>query len=282
MLKLIAYAAVPMLVCWPAWAQQVQVFSDGKPIPVADAANASRARIPDEHAGRRPLAERPDAQAIARAHALAVVRCGLDESRYPAEQAPTPEELAYVAAQGSYLPLPGGKEIIFIGEYLRGKAVVDPEHLAVHTPQCPAGVAAMFWSHDTSRIMFATQAVTGMQFHGSRLLWTARFAPAQDVWVYAPGHEGKHFRKLISLPKEKVVDIYLPDGSDQAWILSQTDKIDLRTPRAWLRAASGTPTRKMDILLRQVDARGQIVSTVTVAQGVANGLAQFIREPAAR
>lgn len=261
-----------------AQAQQVQVFSDGKAVPLADSANASRPRIPDEHKGQRPLAERPDAAAIAKAHAAAIVRCGLNEKGYPPEHAPSPEELAYFARQSSYLPIANSKDILLVGEYLRGKAVIEPDPLKVHTPQCPAGVGAMYWSPGAARVMFATQAVTAVNFHGSRALWTAKYAKVQDVWQYRGGQNGQRFHKLISLPNEKVVDMYVPDNSDTVWLLSQTEKLDLRKPRHWLRAASGSPARKMDILLRQVDASGKVVTTIPVASGVATGFAHFIRE----
>lgn len=259
-----------------AQAQQVQVYSEGKPVAVADPGNAARARIRDERKSRRPLAERPDAVAIAGAHSAATVRCGLDESKYPAERAASPQESAYVAGHSSYLPVPGSAHILLMDEYQRGKAIVDPGKLAVITPQCPAGVGAMYWSHDHARILFATQPVTSIDFPGGRrAMWTARFAKVQDVWVF---EEGQRFRKLITLPKEKVVDIYVPDGGGAVWVLSQVEKLDLRTPRAWMRAASGTPARKVDVVLRQVGMDGKVIATIPVARGVATGFAQFIRD----
>ena len=260
-----------------AQAQQVQVISEGKPVALADAGNASRARIKDERRGRHRLAERPDALAIASAHAAAMLKCGLDEAKYPPEHPPTPEELAYFAAHTTYLPVAGSKDILLIGEFLRGKAVLDVEHIAVHTPQCPAGVGAMYWSAAGARILFATQAVTQINFPGgSRALWAARFARSQDIWQYDSG--SRRFHKLLTLPNEKVIDMYVPDSGAAVWVLSQTEKLDLRTPRSWLRAASGAPGKKMDITLRQVDAAGKVVSIIEVAAGVPTGFAHFIRE----
>lgn len=261
-----------------AQAQQVQVFSGGKAVPVADSGNASRPRIPDEHTGRRPLAERPDATAIAKAHATSTVRCGLDEKNYPAEQAPSPEELAYFGSHTSYMPVVNSKDILLIGQYLRGQAVIEPEPLKVHTPQCPAGVGAMYWSVGATRVMFATQPVSAVNFHGSRALWSAKFGKVQDVWQYRSGAAGQRFHKLISLPNEKVVDMFVPVEGDSVWLLSQTEKLDLRHPRTWLKAVSGTPARQMDIILRQVDGSGAVVTTIPVASGVATGFAHFIRE----
>lgn len=278
MARLVAPAFWLALAVPCAQAQQVQVFSEGKAVAVADSANAGRPRIPDEHKGRRPLAQRPDALAIARAHGAATVRCGLDEAPYPPEHTPTPEELAYAGSHSSYLPVANSQAILLIGEYQRGKALIEPEPLTVHTPQCPAGVGAMYWSASAARVMFATQRVNAVSFHGSRALWTAKYASAQDVWQVRSGPDGPRFHKLISLPNEKVVDMYVPDNSDAVWLLSQTEKLDLRKPRHWLRAASGSPARKMDIFLRQVDAAGTVVTTIPVASGVATGFAHFIRE----
>lgn len=260
-------------------AQQVQVFSEGQPVAQADPANASRARIKDERRARRPLNERPDALAIAKAHAAAMLKCGLDETGYPAEQLPGPQELAYSAAHTSYLPVAGSKDLILLGEYLRGKAVFDPERLVVHTPQCPAGVGSMYWSATGKRVLFATQPVTHIHFPGgSRALWTARFAKTQDIWQYVAGHEGKPFIKTVTLPNEKVIDMYVPDEGETVWVLSQSEKLDLRTAASWLRAAGGTPVKKMDIILRQLDAHGKEVTRISVATGVRTGFAHFIRE----
>lgn len=277
MTKTMVQCGLLMLLCVPAaQAQQVQVISEGKPVALADAGNASRARISDERRGRRPLAERPDALAIAKAHAAAMLKCGLEEGKYPRDHPPTPEELAYFAAHTTYLPVAGSKDILLLGEFLRGKAVVDAEHV-VHTPQCPAGVGAMYWSAAGTRILFATQPVTQIDFPGGdRALWTARFARTQDIWQYDSGP--KRFHKLLTLPGEKVIDMYVPDSGDSIWVLSQTEKLDLRTPRSWLRAASGAPNKKMDITLRQIDAAGKVVAAIQVASGVPTGFANFIRE----
>lgn len=262
-----------------AFAQQVQVFSEGKPVAMADAANAGRARIKDERRARRPLAERPDALAIAKAHAAAVLRCGMDETVYPPDKAPTPEELAYFAGHHSYLPLAGSKDIMVMGEYLRGEVVVDPDSMTVQTPQCPAGVAAMYWSASANRVLFTTQPVIKMDFPGgSRLLWTATYGKLQDIWHYQPGADGRRFHKLISLPNEKVTDMFVPDSGDAVWVLSYTEKPAWRAPRTWLRAVRGKRAREMDIVLRQIDGKGSVVSTVAVATGVLNGHAHFVRQ----
>lgn len=277
MKRLAWYASVLCLAIPAVRAQQVQVFSEGRPVAVADAANTARARIKDERKARRPLAERPDAIAIAKAHATSMLRCGLDESKYPPDRIPSPQESAYAAAHASYIPVPNTTLLLLMDEYQRGKAIVDTEPLAILTPQCPAGVGAMYWSADGAQVAFATQPVTGMEFPGgSRALWAASFAKVQDVWHYDSG--GKRFHKVISLPKEKVVDIHVPEAGGAVWILSQVEKLDLRTPRTWLRAASGTPARKMTIVLRQVDLKGNVIAKVTVADGVSAGFAQFLRQ----
>ncbi|QYF93359.1 hypothetical protein KY495_22245 [Massilia sp. PAMC28688] len=269
-----------MALCAPAaCAQQVQVYADGKPVAVADAANAGRAPIKDERRARRPLAERPDAQTIAKAHAAAVLRCGLDESAYPPEVAPTPQELAYFVGHNSYLPVTGTGDIMVMGEYLRGKVVVDPSSMTVQTPQCPAGVAAMYWSASARRVLFTTQPVTGMAFPGgSRLLWTASYGKMQDIWQYNAGAQGPRFHKLLSLPNEKVSDMFVPDSGEVVWVLSHTTRSAWRAPRTWLRALRGKPAREMDIVLRQIDGQGRVLSVVPVASGVLNGYAHFVRE----
>ena len=275
-LKVIA-ACLLTLVSTGLSAQQVQVFSDGKPFATVDEGNGARVRLHDEREARRPLGERPEAPAIATAHAAAFVHCGLNEAGYPPEKPITPEERDYFVRNASYLPVKGSNKIILIGEFSRGKALIDLDKLAVLTPQCPAGVRSMFWSHDTERIMFATQQVEGIKFHGdSRALWTAKFKEPQDVWISENGQPA--FRKLVSLPNERVLDIMLPDKAGHVWILSQTAALDLRNPAKWLAAVSGTPAKKMDIFLRKVDLQGKTLESISVAKGVATGSAQFIRE----
>ncbi len=257
-------------------AQQVQVFSEGKPVPLADEGNATRPRVHDEREARKPLAERPEGPAIAAAHAAAFVRCGLNEAAYP-EQAPvTPEELDYFVRNASYIPIAGTNKIILIGEFSRGKAVVDLDKVTVLTPQCPAGVRSVFWSRDTDRVIFATQQVEQIDFHGSRKLWSASFKEPQDVWYSDSAHPA--FRKLMSLPKERVLDVMLPDKADHVWVLSHTEKLDLRSAAKVIKAVSGTPARKMDILLRKVDLQGKTLATIVVAKAVATGSAKFVRE----
>ena len=260
-----------------AQAQQVQVFSEGKPVATADQGNAARARGHNEREARRPLGDRPEGPAVAAAHAAAFVRCGLDEANYPPEKAMTPEERDYFVRNASYIPVAGTSKIILIGEFSRGKAVLDLANMAVLTPQCPAGVRSLFWSHDTGRIMFATQQVEKINFHGdSRALWTATFKEPQDVWYSDNAHPG--FRKLMSLPKERVLDIMLPDKADHVFVLSHTEKMDLRNPKKMLQALSGAPAKKMDIVLRKVDLQGKTVETIIVAKDVATGSAHFVRD----
>lgn len=270
-------AALLLACALSAQAQQVQVFSEGKPVATADNGNSTRARGHNEREARRPLADRPDGPAIAAAHAAAFVRCALNEENYPAEKAMTPEERDYFVKNASYIPVVGSNKIILIGEYSRGKALVDLDKMAVLTPQCPAGVRSVFWSHDTSRIIFATQQVEKINFHGnSRALWTASFKEPQDVWYSDSVHQG--FRKLISLPKERVLDVMLPDKADHIFVLSQSEKTDLRNPRKIWQAVSGTPPKKMDILLRKVDLQGNVMESILVAKDVATGSAQFVRQ----
>lgn len=275
----IACAAFSLLLATPCVAQQVHVFSDGKPFLEVDAANAARARAPDERKARHPLKERADAVAIAGAHASAFLRCGLDEAGYPPEKPPVPEELDYFVKDATFVPVAGSNKIIVIGEYGRGKALVDTDKHAIVTPQCPAGVRTIFWSPGAARVVFATQHVNKIEFHGpSRALWTAKFNPAQDLHILDTEHAEAGMHKLMSLPDEKVLDILLPDKADYLWVLSHNEKMDLRSPRKWVRALSRDPARKMDIFLRKVDLHGKTVEVVRVAKGVANGSAQFVRE----
>lgn len=276
-MKQLGIAALLLSMAAVAQAQQVQVFSEGKPVATADPDNATRARGHNERVLRRALGDRGEAPAVAAAHAAAFVRCGLDEADYPPDKALTPEERDYFVKNASYIPIAGSNKIILIGEFARGKAIVDLDKMAVLTPQCPAGVRSLFWSHDTSRIIFATQQVEKINFHGnSRALWTATFKEPQDVWYSDSTHQG--FRKLMSLPKERVLDVMLPDKADHVFVLSHTEKLDLRSPKKMLQAVAGTPARKMDILLRKVDLHGKTVDTIIVAKDVASGSAQFVRE----
>lgn len=271
------WAVVLLCASAGAAAQQVHVFSDGKPYAEVDAGNAARPRAPDERKARRPLSDRPDALGIASAHAAAFLHCGLDESHYPPADTPAREQLDYFVNAASYVPVPGTAKIIVLGEFERGKAVVDG--LTVLTPQCPAGVRTMFWSHNAGRIVFATQHVDQMTFHGdSRALWTARYHPAQDLFLMEPAHPEPAMRKFMSLPDEKVLDLLVPDSGDALWILSGREKIDLRSPKKWWRAIGRDPARKMDIFLRKVDLHGKTLEQVTVATGVAAGAALFVRE----
>lgn len=262
----------------PALAQQVHVFSEGKPYAAVDEMNVIRSRVKDERRARRPLSERPDASAIVAAHASAFLHCGLDETHYPPEKPAAPEELDYFVKDATYIPVPGTSKIILIGEYGRGKAIVDTEKYAVITPQCPAGVRTIFWSQKADRIVFATQHVNKIAFHGdSRSLWTGNFSEAQDLHLLDTS-QADGMRKLMSFPDEKVLDVLVPDKADHLWVLSQKEKIDLRSPRKWLRFASRDPARKMDISLRKVDLQGKTLEQISVATGVAAGTAHFVRE----
>jgi hypothetical protein len=262
----------------PARAQEVQVFSDGRPFAISDEINARFAPARDERKARRHLDERRDAAAIASAHNAAFLHCGLDESKYPPDHQSGAEGIHYFAKDATYIPIAGTRKIILLGEYARGKAIVDLDKHSVLTPQCPAGVRTMFWSYSTDRIVFATQAVTGITFHGSRSLWTARFNEAQDLHYFDSTHPAGGFRKVMSLPDEKVVDILLPDNTDHMWVLSQAERMDLRNPRKLLRAISGAPATKMDFTLRKVDFKGNVLETVDVARSVPDGTAHFARE----
>src|SRR2546430_1355916 len=87
--------ALLMLVGAPLHAQEVQVFSGGKPYAISEEINAAFAPARDERKARRPLDERHDAAAIAAAHAAAFLHCGLDESKYPPDKAAGPEGINY-------------------------------------------------------------------------------------------------------------------------------------------------------------------------------------------
>ncbi|SHG98877.1 hypothetical protein [Massilia sp. CF038] len=262
-----------------ASAQQVHVFSDGKPYLEVDAGNASRSRAPDERKAQLPLEARPDASAIAAAHAAAFLACGLDESKYPAEQAPLKEQLDYFVKTATFVPVPGSSKLILIGEFGRGKAVVDTAPLRVITPQCPAGMRTLFWSPGAKRVVYATQHVDKIAFHGdSRAMWSADYGPAQDLYLVDGADTDAPLHKLLRLPDEKVLDVLVPDSGATLWVLSASDKLDLRSPRKWWRALVREPVRKMDIVLRQVDLHGKTLEQITVASGVAAGAAQFVRE----
>lgn len=277
LIKRAVSALLMTLAAGGACAQQVQVFSEGKPVATVDTGNGTRLRGHDERAARKPLAERPEGAAIAAAHAAAFVRCGFNEKNYPAEKPITPEQRDYFVNNASYIPVAGTNKVILIGEFSRGKAIVELDKVAVLTPQCPAGVRSLFWSHDTARVIFATQQVEGIEFHGdSRAMWTAKFSEPQDLWYSDTAQPA--FRKLMSLPKERVMDVMLPDKADHVWVLSHAEKMDLRNPGKWMKAISGTPAKKMDILLRKVDLEGKTLETITVAKGVAAGSAHFVRE----
>ena len=261
-------------------AQEVHVFSEGRKIAVADEArNELRGRPRDERKARKPLAERADAKAIAAAHAAAFLHCGLDESALPPEKTSTPEELNYFVKDATYIPIAGTHKIILLGEYARGKAIVDLDQHSIQTPQCPAGVRTMFWSFSTDRVAFATQEVSKIDFHGAtRALWTAKFNPAQDLFYFDAAHPTGGFHKLITLPDEKVLDMLLPDKADYVWVLSGAERMDLGDPRKWIRAAAGTPSSKMDITLRKVDLHGAVLEAVEIARSVPAGTAHFVRE----
>ncbi|MES2017205.1 MAG: hypothetical protein V4484_11975 [Pseudomonadota bacterium] len=271
--------ALLMLAGVSAQAQEVHVYSAGKPFAISEEINAAFAPARDERKARRPLDERHDAAAIAAAHAAAFLHCGLDESKYPPAKAEAPEGINYFSRDATYIPIAGTRKAILLGEYARGKAIVDLDKHKILTPQCPAGVRTMFWSYSTDRIVFATQAVTGISFYGdSRALWTARFNEAQDLYYFDSTHANGGFRKLMSLPGEKVLDILLPDNTDHMWVLSQAERTDLRGPGKVLRAVTGHPAASMDIYLRKVDLKGAVLDTVEVARSVPDGSAQFARE----
>ncbi|HEY0064434.1 MAG TPA: hypothetical protein VGC21_20120 [Telluria sp.] len=272
-------AALLLCVGASAGAQQVHVFSDGKPYLEVDAGNAGRSRAPDERKAQLPLTERPDASAIAAAHTAAFLHCGLDESAYPADQGPVLEQLDYFVKTAKFVPVPGTSKLILTGEFGRGKALVDTAPLRVITPQCPAGMRTLFWSPGAKRIVFATQHVDQIVFHGdSRAMWTANYGPAQDLFLVDGADTDAPVHKLMRLPDEKVLDVLVPDSGATVWVLSATEKIDLRNPKKWWRAVVRDPARKMDIVLRKVDLQGKTVEQITVATGVAAGAAQFVRE----
>lgn len=279
-MRAMAYAvALLALGAAPARAQEVHVFSDGKPFAINEEINAAFAPARDERKARRHLNERNDAMAIAAAYAKSFLHCGMNEAKYPPDKPAGPEQLSYFAKDASYVPIAGTKKAILLGEFGRGKAIVDLDKHTLLTPQCPAGVRTMFWSYSTDRVVFATQAVTAISFYGaSRALWTAKFNDAQDLYYFDSTQPANGLRKLISLPDERVVDVLLPDNTDHLWVLSQTERTDLGNPRKWLRAAAGARAIKMDFFLRKVDLNGQVLETVEVARSVPGGMAHFTRE----
>lgn len=261
-------------------AQQVRVFSAGKPVPLSDElANENRGHPRDERKARRPLIERADAPAIAAAYTSAFLRCGLDEAKYPAAKPISPEETSYFVKDATYIPIPGTQKAVLLGEYSRGKAIVDLDKHKILTPQCPAGVRTIFWSVGGERVVFATQHVSKIDFHGaSRALWTAKFGRDQDLYYIDSARADGGFKKVMSLPDEKVLDILVPDKADYLWVLSQSERMDLRDPKKWFKAASGAPAVKMDITLRKVDLQGQTLEQVEIARSVPSGTAHFVRE----
>ncbi len=261
-------------------AQEVRVYSDGRAMPVLDpAANELRGRPRDERKARRPLSERADAGKIADAHAAAFLHCGLNEGQYPADKPHAPQEQAYFVKEASYLAIPRTRKIILLGEYARGKAIVDLDKHKIITPQCPAGVRTMFWSFAADRVVFATQEVARIDFHGgSRAMWTAKFKEAQDLWYYDSKSDAAGVRKLASLPDEKVLDVLVPDIGEFVWVLSHSNRVDLGNPRKLLRAVAGSPAETMDITLRKLDLHGAVLETVEIARAVPAGSAQFVRE----
>ena len=263
-----------------AHAQQVRVFSAGKPVPLSDElVNENRGHPRDERKPRRPLTERADAAAIAAAYTSAFLRCGLNESKYPPVKPISPEETSYFVKDATYIPIPGTHKAILLGEYSRGKAIVDLDKHTVLTPQCPAGVRTIFWSVGAQRVVFATQQVSKIDFHGaSRALWTAKFGRDQDIHYVDSARADSGFKKVMSLPDEKVLDILVPDKADYLWVLSQSERTDLRDPGKWFKAASGAPATKMDITLRKVDLQGQTLEQVEIARAVPSGTAHFVRE----
>lgn len=274
-----AAAAALLLAGAPAQAQEVHVFSGGKPFAINEEINAGFAPARDERKAKRHLSERSDAMAIATAYTGAFLHCGMNEALYPPNKPAAPEELNYFAKDASYIPIAGTKKAILLGEYGRGKAIVDLDKHTVLTPQCPAGVRTMFWSYSTDRVVFATQAVMSISFHGtSRALWTAKFNDAQDLYYFDSTRANKGFHKLLSLPDERVVDVLLPDNTDHLWVLSQAERTDLGNPRKWLKAAAGSRATKMDFTLRKVDLRGAVLDTIDVARSVPDGAAHFVRE----
>lgn len=263
-----------------AAAQEVHVFSGGKQVAVADeAANSLRGHPRDERKARRPLSERVDAGTIAAAHAAAFLHCGLNEAAYPPAKPASPEEISYFINNASYLPIPGTHKLILVGEYGRGKAIVELDRHKIETPQCPAGVRTLFWSYSGERVAFATQEVSRIDFYGgSRALWTAKFKQAQDVYYLDAAHPGAPFHKVISLPDEKVLDLLLPEQADYLWVLSEAERSHLRDPRKWLQAAAGTPVTRSDITLRKVDLHGAVLESVEIAHALPAGTAHFVRE----
>ena len=272
-------ALLLMLGLAPAHAQEVQVFSEGKPFAISDEINAAFAPARDERKARKPLGERADASAIAAAYVAATLRCGVSgSSSAPADKGGGPEELLLVR-DGAYIPIAGTRKIILLGEFARGRAIIDTDKRTVLTPQCPAGVRSMFWSYSAQRVVFAAQAVTGIDTHGAgSALWTARFAEANDVYYIDMTRAGAKFRKLYSLPDEKVLDVVLPDNTDHIWVLSQAERTNLPNPNRKVRLATITPEVKMDIYLRQIDLKGNVLDTVEVARAVPDGSAHFVRD----
>lgn len=262
-----------------AQGQEVHVLSGGKPFAISEDINAAFAPARDERKAKRHLSERSDAMTIAAAYTDSFLHCGMNESTYPPAKPSSQEQIDYFAKDASFIPIAGTKKAILLGEYGRGKAIIDLDKHTVMTPQCPAGVRTMFWSYSTDRVVFATQAVKAISFYGdSRALWTAKFNDAQDLYYFDSTHPAKGFRKLMSLPEERVVDILLPDNTDHLWVLSQVERTDLGNPRKWLKAAAGARASKMDFILRKVDLHGAVLDTVEVARSVPDGAAYFVRE----
>ncbi|MFL6656975.1 MAG: hypothetical protein ACJ8GW_02785 [Massilia sp.] len=268
-----AFAAIPAL------GQEVQVLSHGAPYAISDEINASFAPARDERKSKRPLSARSDASTIANAYLDAFLRCGVNEANYPSNQAPGAAEAETVIENGTYIPIAGTHKLLLLGEFMRGKAIYDIDKRKVLTPQCPAGVRSMYWSYSTDRAAFAVQAVTGVSFAGdARSLWTARLGDGQDIYFINTRAQGAKFRKVFSLPDEKVLDVLLPDNTDHFWVLSQSERISLPNPNRLVHAAAGAQTPTIDINLRKVDLKGNVLETTEVARAVPEGTAHFVRE----
>jgi hypothetical protein len=267
-----AMVCAAALMAWGATqAQEVQVFSKGKPYAISDEVNAAFAPARDERKARHPLGDRNDAGAIAAAHTAAFLRCGVGDAKHAGGVI---DEQNKLLNDASYIPIAGTHKIILLGEFARGKAIVDLDKHAVLTPQCPAGVRSVFWSYSTKRVLFVTQAVTGITYYGAKnALWTAKFSETPDLY-YAESKPANSFRKLISLPNETVLDVLLPDNTDQFWVLSQSVSTELPMPRG----DNSAPGLRMDIYLRKIDTMGTVLDTVEVARSVPDGKAQFARE----
>jgi len=232
--------------------------------------------IPDELVLARPLGSMPEAGRVGSAYWSSFHQCGVnDEQQVVAITSDSLVDGIVNASQA--VPLVGKNALLVVGQFRKSGAIIGLDDFKVYTPQCPAGIAALFWSYPATRILAVAKQVKRVKIHGASPAWETETGTDQSIYYYdVSGDFG--FRKLLSLSDEVVMDAYVAADKDEILILTKSERRNLLNPPNWLPALAGHPPTKSDIIIRRLGRDGAVLSKAIIEKSVQNGSAGFYRQ----